>query len=26
LIGRFKVDPALSYTLPKPAHTMVPKS
>jgi hypothetical protein len=21
LIGRFKVDPALSYSLPKPTHT-----
>ncbi|HET7332947.1 ATP-dependent zinc protease [Dyella sp.] len=25
LVGRFKVDPALSYTLPKPAHTMMHK-
>jgi hypothetical protein len=25
LIGRFVVDPALSYTLPRPAHTMVDK-
>jgi hypothetical protein len=25
LMGRFTVDPALSYTLPRPAHTMVDK-
>ncbi|GLQ50267.1 ATP-dependent zinc protease [Dyella flava] len=25
LVGRFAVNPALSYTLPKPAHTMVDK-